>query len=57
MFSPDAPEEMAECIYRVWMDERFRQELIVRGYRRMEKWNREKFEQRLIKIVEKETGG
>lgn len=57
LFSPDVLEEIAECIYRVWTDERFRQELIGRGYRRMEKWNREKFEQRFIKILEKETGG
>lgn len=57
LFSPDVPGEIAECIYRVWTDERFRQELIGRGYWRMEKWNREKFEQRFIKILEKETGG
>jgi len=34
LFDPDDPEEIAETIYRLWMDETLRQELIGRGRKR-----------------------
>ena len=41
-FDPDDPEAIAEAIYRLWTDEAFRQDLAVRGQKRIEAftWDR-----------------
>lgn len=51
-FSPDSPEEIAECIYKLWTNEDLRVEMIQKGYERTKKWNKDKFEDRLLKIIE-----
>lgn len=56
LFSPDSPQQIAECIYKVWTNEEFRQQMINKGYERIKKWNREKFEERLKEILKEEGG-
>ena len=51
LFNPDSPEEIAECIRKLWLDENIRREMIRKGYQRMGKWNVESFTERLQKIV------
>ncbi len=50
-FSPDSPEEMADCIYKVWTDENLRMDMINEGYKQIKRWNREKFEKRFLRIL------
>lgn len=51
LFSPDSPEEIADCIYQVWTDEGKRQEMIQEGYRQNERWNNKKFERKYLDII------
>lgn len=51
LFSPDSPEEIADCIYQVWTDEEKRQEMIREGYQQIKRWNKEKFEKKFLNIV------
>lgn len=51
LFNPDSPEEMAECIRKMWLDERLRQEMIRKGYQKIQNWNRETFADKLQKII------
>jgi glycosyltransferase involved in cell wall biosynthesis len=51
-FNPDSPEEIADCILKLWTDERLRQILIERGYKRVKKWGKNEFDQRILKILE-----
>lgn len=53
LFDPDSPEEIADCIKKMWQDENLRQKMIRKGYERMEKWTVKEFEDRLVKIVDK----
>ncbi len=52
LFHPDSPEEIAECIRKLWLDEGLRQEMIEKGYRRVEKWTVKEFGKRLDRILE-----
>lgn len=52
LFSPDSPQEIADCIYKVWTDDELRKKMIQEGYKQTDKWNREKFEKKLIRILE-----
>ena len=56
LFDPDSPEEIAECIYAVWSDEAKRQQMIQEGYNQTNLWNRQKFEERFMKIVRELCG-
>lgn len=51
VFDPDSPEQIADCIKRIWQDEGLRQEMISKGYERMAKWTSKEFGNRLVKIV------
>lgn len=53
LFNPDSPEEIAECIRKLWCDEELRKEMIQKGYKRMERWSAKKFSRKLQKIIEK----
>lgn len=57
LFNPDSPEEIAECIRKIWTDEKLRREMARKGYRRIEKWNVEAFNRRFRKMIEKIEGG
>lgn len=51
LFDPDSPEEMAECIIKVWNNDDLRQKMIMRGYKRVKKWTERDFKRKFIKIV------
>ena len=50
LFDPDFPEEIAECIRKLWVDEDLRQKMIRKGYRRIEKWTQDSFNDRFQKF-------
>ena len=56
LFSPYSPEEIAQCIFRLWTDESLRQRLIENGHKQINKWTKKDFENRLMDIVYTELG-
>lgn len=53
LFDPDSPEEMAECIRKMWQNEGLRQEMIRKGLERSLKWTSKEFESRIRNIITK----
>ena len=53
LFDPDAPAEIAACIRKMWCDDDLRQEMIQKGYDRINRWTRKEFGERLRRIMEK----
>lgn len=51
LFDPDSPKEIAECIRKIWFDDNLRQEMIRKGYQRIQKWNMEAFAEKLQNIM------
>lgn len=51
LFDPNVPEEIAECIRKIWLDEDIRQEMIGKGYQRIAGWTQESFSRRFQKII------
>lgn len=51
LFDPNSPEEIAECIGQLWTDEGLREKMKREGYRRIQRWTRDKFASRLIQII------
>lgn len=49
LFNPDSPEEIAECIRMMWRDETLRQNMIDKGYARVNKWTQKEFGGKLKK--------
>lgn len=52
LFDPDSPEELAECIRRVWTDEGLRESMREKGYRQRALWQPEDFERVLIQTID-----
>ncbi|MCM8824399.1 MAG: glycosyltransferase, partial [Candidatus Omnitrophica bacterium] len=52
LFDPFNIEEMAEKIYKVWTDEKLRQELIEKGQRRVKDMTLENYARKWEKIIE-----
>lgn len=48
---PDSPEDIAECIEKVWNDESLRQSMVAGGYAQVKKWSVNDFQRRFIKIL------
>lgn len=53
LFNPDSPEEIADCIRKLWTDAKLREEMIIKGYRRIQTWTEEDFMNRVLKAVDK----
>lgn len=53
LFDPDSPEEIAECIRKLWMDEGLRQEMRSRGYRRVKTSTQDSFNRRFQAVLNK----
>ena len=51
VFAPDSPEEIADCIRKIWCDDKLRNALIMRGYEQAEKWGYPQFENRVHEII------
>lgn len=53
LFNPDSPEEIAECIRKLWTEEKLREEMIEKGYKRIGRWTRADFKKRLSKVLKR----
>lgn len=53
LFNPDSPEEIADCIKKLWTNDTLRKELAKEGYQRIRRWTQEDFKNKLLKIMEK----
>lgn len=51
-FNPDSPEEIADCIKRLWTDNNLREEMVKKGYKKISEWTKEDFENRVYKIID-----
>lgn len=56
-FNPDSAEEIADCIRRLWTDDRLCAELAEKGKRRAASWGQEQFNARFRETVEAVFGG
>jgi len=52
LFNPNNVEDMSEKIYKIWMDENLRQELIQKGYERVKDLTIENYAKKWEKIIE-----
>ena len=52
LFDPDSPEEIAGCIKQMWTDEDLRIKMKKLGYKRVWRWTKQKFGERLCKIID-----
>ncbi len=52
LFNPDSPEEIAYCIRRIWNDAQLREDMIVKGYQQIAKWQPIDFEKKLIETID-----
>lgn len=52
LFNPDSPEEIADCISRLWNDSRLREKMKKKGYQQIAKWQPEDFEKKLIETID-----
>lgn len=51
LFNPDLPREIADCIIKVWDNEKLRSELKEKGYIKIKQWTEKDFKKKFIKIV------
>lgn len=51
LFDPDSPEEIAECIRKLWTDDELRHRMIELGYRQIKSWTRDDFKKVLADVV------
>ena len=47
-----SPEEIAECIRKLWCDNMLRQNLIKKGYIRIGRWTQKEFGERLKMVLD-----
>ena len=52
LFDPFSIGNMAEKIYRIWIDENLRQELVKKGYQRVKNLTLENYAKQWEKIIE-----
>ena len=50
LFNPDSPKEIAECIRKMWCDEKLRQQMIKKGYERVNNGRRKSSAKGLKKL-------
>lgn len=51
LFDPDSPEEIADCIRRIWTDEPLRRRMVKEGYRQIRRWTPDDFERTFMEII------
>jgi len=56
LFKPDSVDEIADCIRKLWTDDRLCAELAEKGKRRAASWSQQQFNERLMGIIVKITG-
>lgn len=52
LFDPDSPKEIADCIRKLWDDSQFRENMKIKGYEQIAKWQPRDFEKKLVKTIE-----
>jgi glycosyltransferase involved in cell wall biosynthesis len=52
LFDPKSESEIAECIYRLWTDDRLCTELTEKGRIRASKWGQKQYNDRLMQIID-----
>ena len=52
LVDPNSPEEIADAIHRIWVDEELRNALARRGYRKDKEWSSEDFSNSLQTTVD-----
>ena len=50
-FDPDSPEEIAECIRKLWTDDELRHRKIELGYKQIKSWTKNDFKKAIADIV------
>ncbi|HBG05742.1 MAG: glycosyl transferase family 1 [Geobacteraceae bacterium GWC2_58_44] len=53
LFDPRSEQQMADCIRRLWTDDRLCAELVAKGKRRIENWGQQQFNARFLQIIDK----
>lgn len=53
LFDPDSPDEIADCIRKIWTDAELREELIGKGYRKISTWTERDFRKKVLKVVKR----
>ena len=53
LFDPDSPEEIAECMKKLWLDETMRESLIKKGYQQVARWGKKEFCKKLDNILDR----
>lgn len=53
LFNPDSPEEIANCIEKLWTDEQLREKMIKLGYKKVNHWTKKAFDKKLMNIIKK----
>ena len=53
LFDPDSPEEIAECMKKLWLDETMRESLIEKGYQQVARWGKKEFCKKLDNILDR----
>lgn len=51
LFDPDSPEEIAECIRKLWTDDELRHRMIELGYKQIKNWTRDDFKKVITDVV------
>lgn len=51
LFDPDSPQEIADCIKKLWLDNELRQDMIKLGYQQVEKWTKADFKKVIASVV------
>lgn len=51
LFNPDSPKEIAECIQQLWTDENLRNRMKKLGYKRVQRWTKKEFGDKLRKVI------
>lgn len=51
LFDPDSPEEIADCIRRLWTDDKLRQSMIESGYKQIESWTKDDFKKVVADLI------
>lgn len=52
LFNPNSPEEIADCIRKLWNDNQLKENMKIKGYRQMAKWQPKDFEKKLVDTIE-----
>ena len=51
LFNPDSPQEIADCIRKLWLDNELRQNMIKLGYQQVENWTKSDFKKVIANVV------